>query len=536
MRRWRVSFALLLAVTLGVPLGWPLVALFDPVNWGDGDAAARLLTLGRNTALLVAGVWLLALPLGTALAVLLDRTDLPGRRLARWAFLFALVIPLPVLLTGWQPFLNLGGALLPGEWLPWSQGLGSAVWLHALAGLPWVVLLVGQGLRTVERDLEEDALTIRPAGWVLWHVSLRRASLSIAAAALWLFVQTAGEITLTDLMQVRTFAEEVYTQLATDTGADPLGRAAVASLGLMATAVLLVALLARRVDRLVPSSAVAYRPAVVVPLGRWRWPALVGVLAVLLLLVGGPLFGIVWRVGQSGEPGEWSPIGFARQLRQTLRGDGWLLVRSLRVALAAGLVCATVALVGCWLARESRWLRVGFVGLLLVAWTMPGPVLALGLKALIGHLLDVCDPVTDIPARLLWHGPSSLPLVIVYYVRFLPFAAALLWPAVRRIPDELFDAARLDGATGGRELWHLVAPLTRPAYLRATAAVAVLSLGEVSAGKLVSTPEAASFAEVIWTQMHYGLGGDLSAKCLFLVGLVAAGFGVGAIVPIRHEN
>jgi biopolymer transport protein TolR len=36
-----------------------------------------------------------------------------------------------------------------------------------------VVLLVALGLRASEPELEEDALTIRPPAWVLWHVTLR---------------------------------------------------------------------------------------------------------------------------------------------------------------------------------------------------------------------------------------------------------------------------------------------------------------------------------------------------------------------------
>ena len=56
---------------------------------------------------------------------------------------------------------------------------------------------------------------MRMPGWrVFWKVTLPRAKLSIAAAGLWLALQVGGEITITDMMQARTFAEEIYTQSA----------------------------------------------------------------------------------------------------------------------------------------------------------------------------------------------------------------------------------------------------------------------------------------------------------------------------------
>jgi ABC-type spermidine/putrescine transport system permease subunit II len=98
---------------------------------------------------------------------------------------------------------------------------------------------------------------------------------------------------------------------------------------------------------------------------------------------------------------------------------------------------------------------------------------------------------------------------------------------VRLLPPELRDAARVDGARPWQELLYVVVPLTVPACLRAGLVAAVLSLGEISAGKLVSTPMKPSFAEVVFTQMHYGVTNHLAAQCLLLLAAVAVG---GALV------
>jgi ABC-type Fe3+ transport system permease subunit len=116
-----------------------------------------------------------------------------------------------------------------------------------------------------------------------------------------------------------------------------------------------------------------------------------------------------------------------------------------------------------------------------------------------------------------------VPLLWADLLRFFPFALALLWPAVREVPPELREAARVDGAGPLAEFWLVVRPLTAAAFWRTVLAVGVLSLGELSAGKLVSTPGMPSFAETIFTKMHYGVTNDLAASCLLLLVFVTAG-------------
>src|SRR6185312_15106206 len=106
----------------------------------------------------------------------------PGRHLWRLLMLLTLFVPLPLFTSGWQTVLGSGGwlplplwsnagrtSILPtvGVWTPWGQGIGSAIWIHAVAALPWVILLAGLGFSWVERELEEDALTLLPSWLVL---------------------------------------------------------------------------------------------------------------------------------------------------------------------------------------------------------------------------------------------------------------------------------------------------------------------------------------------------------------------------------
>ena len=165
---------------------------------------------------------LIALPLGTLLAVVIFKTDTPGRGPAAWLFVAMLFIPLYLITGAWDAGFGIQGwhTLVTNPHLahqPWLAGWRAAIWVHGLAGVPWVVLIVGAGLRAVEAEVEEDAATCASPAQVLWHVTLRRAAPAIAVAAVWITTIVLTEISVTDFFQVRTFAEEVYTQAALGT-------------------------------------------------------------------------------------------------------------------------------------------------------------------------------------------------------------------------------------------------------------------------------------------------------------------------------
>ena len=97
------------------------------------------------------------------------RTDLAGRRGMLACLALSAFVPMPIHAASWIGALgNLGRSQLFGT-RPILVGWPGAAFVHALAAIPWVVLLVGVGLRSVEPELEEAALMDLPA----WRVGLR---------------------------------------------------------------------------------------------------------------------------------------------------------------------------------------------------------------------------------------------------------------------------------------------------------------------------------------------------------------------------
>ena len=178
----------------------------------------------------------------------------------------------------------------------------------------------------------------------------------------------------------------------------------------------------------------------------------------------------------------------------------------------------------------SAGFRGGLLVLAAVAWAMPGPVVGLGQKEVFRLIVDL-DRCVHAPARAGCSGtaPRRCPVVLVHTVRMFPFAVAD--PLADGPPDPARavrggparrprPGAASCGRSSGR--WPGGRACCRPSRSL------VLSLGEISAAKIVSTPEAETFAEVVWTQMHYGVGPDLAARCLVLLAVVFAGAGLVA--------
>jgi ABC-type Fe3+ transport system permease subunit len=124
----------------------------------------------------------------------------------------------------------------------------------------------------------------------------------------------------------------------------------------------------------------------------------------------------------------------------------------------------------------------------------------------------------------LFFAPSPAPIIWAHLIRFLPPALFFLWPVVRLIPRELFEAARLEGAGPFAELRYLVWPMTRRATGVIAIAVAALALGEHEAAGRVDTPGWEPFAKLLFDRMHYGVEANVAAlSLLLLIGIAAVG-------------
>jgi iron(III) transport system permease protein len=537
----------ILGLALLAIIGWPAIATVREaaLAWSDRSGAlgaaggsldptgsaellrdtgelARPLRLAIETGGLVAATLALALPLGVVLALFLFRTDVWGRRPLLALIGLSAFVPLPLHATAWLGALGNAGRAQAFGIRPILIGhLGAAV-VHALAALPWVVLIVGVGLCAVEPELEESALLAYGPVGVLLKVTLRRAWGAIAAAALAVAVLTAGDMTVTDLLQIRTYAEEAYLQYSLGRGP---GGAALVAIPPLVVLGLLIVFVGRLLARLDPARLVSsFSRARVWHLGRWRLPC--GLL--LAALVGNaaavPLYSLVWRAGRVGgratlgRPPHWSLAGLAG----TLHNAGEEIWEPLQQSLVCTAVAATAtAFLACVLAWASRtsfgWRCVALITLALTLAT-PGPVAGMALVLAYRNLPSVYD--------------SSAMVVMAEAFRTLPYALLILWPFLRSFPQELLDAAALDGLTTWGQLVRVVIPLSRRALVAAWAIGFAIGLGELPATNLVAPPGTQPMPVVIWGLLHTGVESHLSGVALIML-IVVFGAGLFASAAVR---
>ncbi|MEV6975981.1 carbohydrate ABC transporter permease [Kitasatospora sp. NPDC093806] len=182
---------------------------------------------------------------------------------------------------------------------------------------------------------------------------------------------------------------------------------------------------------------------------------LVGVVLLALML-----FPVYWMVNASLQPagntlsGEWFPIhpdlgGYAAALRD----QGRNLVTSLLVALGSALLSLALAAPAAHALAHFRLRGTRLVLLgVLTTQAVPGIVAA---NALYGAYNDL--GLLD----------SRLGLILADSTAGVPFAIVILHAFMRGIPEEIIEAARVDGAGRLRVFRSVVLPLSRPGLITA---------------------------------------------------------------------
>ena len=175
--------------------------------WGNTyQSLDRWIVLLFNTAYSAIVAITVSCSLGTILGFLLFRTNVALRWLGIGAIGYLATVPLYVVEAG---------VLAPIGLEPLRESCFAVGCIHGLAYLPWVVLIIGLTSRSVPRIVEEAAV-LEGADWltVLRRVTLPVMAGAIPASAILVFLLVATDYTVSDVLLVRTFAEEVYTQFA----------------------------------------------------------------------------------------------------------------------------------------------------------------------------------------------------------------------------------------------------------------------------------------------------------------------------------
>jgi ABC-type sugar transport system permease subunit len=209
----------------------------------------------------------------------------------------------------------------------------------------------------------------------------------------------------------------------------------------------------------------------------WGYLLVVPAIALILGLVAYPFFFAIYIAFTDrvvGNPGEW--IGFDN-FRYLSKNPSF--TRSIRNTITLVLVSDVLKLfIGLGLALAVNQQIKGrglFRAFIMIPWAMPGFVAFLTWRVLyqpIGGGINLILSETGIhPEVIDWLGQKStaMPAVIIASVwRGFPFWFISILAALQAVQSDLYEAARVDGASAWRRFWVVTFPAIRPVILVTT--------------------------------------------------------------------
>ena len=514
-------------LALAVAFAFPGVYLVYR-NFSEGADPAGLIVSGRTVgplwrslrlAVSVSGA---ALLLGTGLAWLTTRTDLPLGRLWRILLPLPLVFPTFVGAAAFIHTLNPGGLAndllgsIGVDRTPELRGFFGAWLVLTLMTYPYVYLPVAARLRQLPSTLEESARVLGDTALkVFGRVCVPQMATAMGAGTLLVFLYTLSDYGAVQLMRYDTLTRAIATnQLANPPVALAL------SLILLVLAALVV-LGERRFSRRLPdaSGGQSNRP-MIYGLGRWRGPALGFVVAAAAVAVGAPLVALL----------DWASSGLVRSAtggRPLTIDSSTVLdatVNTLGVSVVAALVSTAAVLPVALLVGRYRSRSGSFAHAVVIStFALPGILIALSMRFWTLRSDVAFDLFNDTLALL----------IFAYVVRFGSLAMGVTLVAVRGVPDRLHDSARILGAGRLRRFFSVDLPIMAPGLLAGAGLVLLSVMKELPISLFVSPLGFSTLATRIFGSFEDAF---IAEAGIMAVVLVALSFVLTWFLVIRRDD
>ncbi|MBU8876652.1 iron ABC transporter permease [Reyranella sp. MMS21-HV4-11] len=484
---WRLG-AFVVAAVVALPLLGIGSSLFtDQLDLWRHLAETQLPDILANTIILLLGVGVGTVVLGTGTAWLVTMCRFPGVGILQWALLLPLVMPTYIIGYAYADLMAFAGPLQSGlrgatGWTRtdyWFPDLGSAAgvaFLFTLVLYPYVYLAARAAFLTQSQALLEASRILGNGPWrTFLRIGLPLARPAIAAGAALALLETLADFGTVQYYGVHTFTTAIYR---TWYGMGNREGAAQISFVLIAIAIGLILL--ERHSRGRASFAIASNlrhrsePAALPP-GRALAALLACALPVLLGFVL-PTLHLAQLAVRSG-----SVVADHRFL-----GDA---VNSLILASLAALIIVGLALflsyAGRLVGRRSLNRTIEFASL---GYAIPGAVIAVGVLLPLAVADDGIDFVSrglfGVSTGLLLSG-TAFALLLAYTVRFLAVGMANVAPGLAAIDPAMDASARVLGARPFQVLRYIHLPMLRTPALTAGIVAFVEVLKELPATLLI---------------------------------------------------
>jgi iron(III) transport system permease protein len=504
----------------------------------------RIGELVGNSLWFAIGAALLALVVGTALAYLNVRTDVPFKALFFAASIVPLVIPGILYTIAWillaSPDIGLLNHLLEpifGKGTFDVFTVWGMIWVEGLHLSPIVFLLMVAAFRSMDPSLEESALMSGASRWTVFRkVTVPLVRPAIIAAVLIMTVRSLESFEVPALLGLQNgiyvFTSRIYFVLRSYP--PDLAAAGALAVGLLVIALLGVALsqfLGRKSKNFQTVTGKGFRPRPM-ELGKWRPWAGVLIIGYFLMTVIAPLLVLFYtsllKFYQAPSAEAFSSMNLDNyQELWHMNSAMTALKNSLILGLGAATIVMALMAIAAWIVVRSRIPgRQALDGLAFVPLVIPGLVLGLALS-----FVYLRSPIPI-------YGTLFI-LLIAYVTRYLPYGMRYAVTSMQQIAGELEESAQVSGATWWQTFRRVLLPLLMPGLLAGWIYILVVSFRELSSSILLYSPGNEVLSILIWEQFENGQFTVLSAlgvvMVVTLILLVAVAYKLGAKVGLQQD-
>lgn len=492
------------------------------------------------------GSSILALLLGSGLAWLTERSNAPFRGVVFIAIFVSFAIPGIVQTIGWVLLLgpNAGVINTLAQQLPWINGpifnifsMQGMILVDGIGWAPVVFLLMVPAFQSMDPSLEEAALVSGAGSMRAFRtITFNLARPSVLAALLLSVIRSLESFETPAVLGIpagiRVLTTEIYRQMRSGGIAPTYGRASAYAVMMFALVLVLLAVYTRatRASRKFATiTGKGFRPHRT-DLGRLRWLGGVACLALPVVTIL-PIFLLFWA---SFLPFYSTPSMEAfgnvslDNYRHALSHP--IIFRSMFNTVRVGLITATVAVVFtfliAWVVVRTKVRGRGTLDQIAIfPFVIPGIVAGVAVSRTYANV--------DLPI----YG-TFLIIVIAYLLLGLPYGMRFAHAGLVKVHAELEESAAVSGASLGRLMLTILAPLMMPALFAGWIYVFLFSVRHLSSAVLLAGPGNEMLAVTIlelWENGQITVLGALSMIIIaFAVGIAAIFFAISKRYGIRQ--
>ncbi|MDQ2736676.1 MAG: iron ABC transporter permease [Pseudomonadota bacterium] len=544
-RTFLAAGGLIAAYLVAVPLGMLVVTAFRgpsdflPFESGAGWTLQNIRRIYSNPLLyevivpdtfaFVVGTVVLVSLIGFALAWLVERTDLPGRKLWFPLILFPLLVPTQVLGIAWISLAGPNAGWI-NVWLRPLPGIDAAsgplnifsmsglVIAQALATAPFVFLLLTATLRSMNPSLEEasaasGASPLRTFGRVTLPVLLPGILAPLILVTLITLEQFELPLIIGLPANINVFSYRILWELMPASGLPRYGAASAVALPFLAVAALLLVAynrVIRRADSYVTVTGKAYRQRRL-PLGRWKLPAVTFVGVYVLMAAVLPAAFLAWISFFGYAPPSLDELsrGSTSGYRSLFSDELFLrgVANTLIVASSSAVIVTVLGLIVGWIVARSRlWGRGALDFLSFMSVGVPSVIV--GLAVMLLYL--------SLPIGLY----GTIGILIVAFSYRIATTTRLARAGLMQLHPELEEASAASGATWNTTQLRIVLPLLLPAMASGFILLFIVGIREFTIPLVLYTQDNVVLSVLLWHLFSGGRTMEAAALATLIIAFV----------------